>query len=455
MSIFSVEEPYFIDRKPIKLIDFHDKKHLYVKRPPYQRKSVWSRKKQMQLIDSFFRQYYVPRIVLRRVDFAEGRHKYEVVDGQQRIDSIQRFFADQIPLPKSLRGLTPEAGKLYSELPESIKNYVEDLDIGVDVIRKVEDPEDTENQRLVTKVFWRLQQGESLTYMEQEHSKLYSAVRNFVTKYADEIAFDWKSYEHRSTNPDRHPFFEIIDQPNDRMQHLALLVRFLMIELEGRVTDLNYKRFPDLFDRFDGVPLEEFEEKSWVKKCRNHLDKFFRIFKEDTVIKGGGKLKELRQEYFIISTYLLLRHLVEGNFTFGQENYEDFRKFVYSFYQRWKEQDEEDKDIFIFRDSRQQDTDSIIKRDQIIKHAFFESNPHIEHTDPQRLFTEAQRIAIYRRDGGLCQACLEEGLSEEEARVPWTEFEADHIIPHHKGGETSLENGQLLCRRHNRKFGAK
>jgi 5-methylcytosine-specific restriction endonuclease McrA len=125
------------------------------------------------------------------------------------------------------------------------------------------------------------------------------------------------------------------------------------------------------------------------------------------------------------------------------------------FYQRWKKQDEEDSDIFIFRDYRQQDKESVIRRDQIIKQAFFQKNPDITHTDPQRLFTEAQRIAIYRRDKGLCQACLAEGLPAEDARVSWEEFEADHIIPYCKRGETKIENAQLLCRKHNRSLGAK
>jgi len=251
--LFRVKEPYLVEEKPVRLVEFHRKGHLYVKRPPYQRKTVWSDQKQMALIDSFFRQYYVPGIVLRQVDFAEGKFKYEVVDGQQRINSIQRFFSNDISLPKSLRDLTPEAGEYYEGLSDEIKAYVEDLKLNADVLRMVENPKDVRNQRLVIQIFWRLQQGETLTYMEQEHSKIYSAVRNFVVKYADDISFDWKDYLHKETNANRHPFFKIIERPNDRMQHLALLVRFLLIEREKGFTDLGYKNFPTFFDQFDDV----------------------------------------------------------------------------------------------------------------------------------------------------------------------------------------------------------
>lgn len=69
--------------------------------------------------------------------------------------------------------------------------------------------------------------------------------------------------------------------------------------------------------------------------------------------------------------------------------------------------------------------------------------------DEKRCFSEAERISIYRRDKGLCQMCLKEGKSEKEACVGWSEYEADHIITHAKGGPTTIFNGQVLCRYHN------
>ena len=66
----------------------------------------------------------------------------------------------------------------------------------------------------------------------------------------------------------------------------------------------------------------------------------------------------------------------------------------------------------------------------------------------------AERIRIYRRDKGRCQQCLAEGKPPKEAKVPWEEYEADHIVPHSKGGETVPDNAQVLCRYHNRQKGA-
>lgn len=65
--------------------------------------------------------------------------------------------------------------------------------------------------------------------------------------------------------------------------------------------------------------------------------------------------------------------------------------------------------------------------------------------DPQRLYTQNQRMALARQAGFQC-----------EHKLPWwfrcqaRGREADHVIPWSRGGPTTLPNGQWLCRRHNR-----
>ena len=62
--------------------DFHEYPELFVTRPPYQRKNVWSTKKQQSLLDSLFRRYYIPRLVLREVRVGPNEVLKEVVDEQ-------------------------------------------------------------------------------------------------------------------------------------------------------------------------------------------------------------------------------------------------------------------------------------------------------------------------------------------------------------------------------------
>ena len=69
--------------------------------------------------------------------------------------------------------------------------------------------------------------------------------------------------------------------------------------------------------------------------------------------------------------------------------------------------------------------------------------------DNNRAFSELERIIIYRKGKGFCQQCLREGKPESESKVSWTNYQADHVLPHSKGGKTIIENGELLCSYHN------
>ena len=66
---------------------------------------------------------------------------------------------------------------------------------------------------------------------------------------------------------------------------------------------------------------------------------------------------------------------------------------------------------------------------------------------PFRTFTDAQRLAVYERQHGICAIC---GNHFEIG-----EMEADHITPWVEGGKTKEDNCQMLCRECNRRKGKK
>ncbi len=57
-------------------------------------------------------------------------------------------------------------------------------------------------------------------------------------------------------------------------------------------------------------------------------------------------------------------------------------------------------------------------------------------------FTPEQKEAILKRDGYKCVIC---GRGKKEG----VELHVDHIKPKYLGGESTIENGQTLCARHN------
>jgi len=460
--MFNPKTEYDIIVKSFPVRDFHDYPEEFVVRPPYQRKNVWSRKKQQALLDSLFRRYYVPRIVIREVRLDEERTVNEVIDGQQRINTAQRFLADELPLPVSLQDVHPNLARTrYSDLPVDMRKFVDrELRYDADIVKGIDDPRNSEHQKVATEIFWRLQQGESLNYMEVAHSRLSSLARNFVVKYADDIRFDYDTYQPIDSNPDKHPFFGVIERNNNRMQHLALLTRFLILEENGgpaAIRDVNVMEYIDQYQRPGGIGNWALEDMPFAKQVLRNMRVFYETFKDDPMVDENSGMKEFRTEYFIISVYLLLRHLLTY-YVFDDAEKALFHEFVVDFHGRWRARREDDTDILVFSDNRQQTGGEIEVRDRIIRQIFFEYAIEKEHQmltkDARRAFSEAERIRIYRLHNGLCQMCLDEGKPEREARVSWSEYQADHVIPHSKGGPTAVWNAQVLCQYHNAQKGA-
>lgn len=84
--------------------------------PEYQRRQVWDNKKKSRLIESLLMNIPIPPIYLFENDY----NRYEVMDGQQRINSVVDFYKNTLKLTgldswKQFNGLT------YEALPEKVK----------------------------------------------------------------------------------------------------------------------------------------------------------------------------------------------------------------------------------------------------------------------------------------------------------------------------------------------
>ena len=75
-----------------------------------------------------------------------------------------------------------------------------------------------------------------------------------------------------------------------------------------------------------------------------------------------------------------------------------------------------------------------------------------------RVFDKTQKTILYNRqttdarEKGFsnCPDCVLEGKTNKDKIWDYKEMEADHIKAWSKGGPTDLENGQMLCIRHNK-----
>lgn len=460
---FNPKPEYLITEDKIQIKDFFEYRDEYITRPPYQRKSVWSVKKQQSLFDSLFRRFYVPRLVVREVRLSDDRTVKEIIDGQQRITAIQEFFDNKFKLPQTLEDISAELpGKYFKDLSTELRRFVDrELVFNADIVKNIDDPKNRDHQKVATEIFWRLQQGETLNFMEIEHAKLSSLSRNFIVKYSDDETFDYERYEPVDSNPHKHKFFQILGRKNDRMQHLTTMTRFLLIEDANGYADLKDSAVIDFIGKHevpDGIGNYSLENEEFAKACIRNLNEFFSIFENDPMWDEVNGIKELGREYLTISLYFLIRHL-RLNYVVGDPERALIQSFFHKFYERWNKGDQEDTDIERFSNRRQQSRNDLEARDIIFRQIFFdflkEEGAELLTFDKKRVFNEAEKIRIYRRDSGLCQHCVAQEKPENEAQVSWTDYQADHILAHAVGGGTTEENAQVLCRYHNARKGAR
>lgn len=265
-------------------------------------------------MDGLFRRYYIPKLVIREVRLSETQTVNEIIDGQQRIITVQEFFDNQYPLPKSLTDLDNSLpGLYYKDLSVDIRMFIDrSLKYQADIIKDIDKPNDADHQIIATEIFWRLQQGESLNYMEVAHAQLSSLTRNFIVKYSDDQTFNYQSYEPIDNNPDKLPFFSLLSVDNIRMKHLQFMARFIMIERGNGYADLSDRRIENFINRYkqeDGIGNHDYDKEPEAIATLKTLRVFYEIFKDDPMLDETSGIKELSVEYFIISIYLLIRHL--------------------------------------------------------------------------------------------------------------------------------------------------
>jgi hypothetical protein len=81
------------------------------------------------------------------------------------------------------------------------------------------------------------------------------------------------------------------------------------------------------------------------------------------------------------------------------------------------------------------------------------TNAIVTELDPDRLFTPQQRFQMWKKQNGICPAT---GKTIPQDEINNHElWNADHIVAWVLGGETTVENGQLVCASYNKSKGKK
>ncbi|WP_186056166.1 DUF262 domain-containing protein [Burkholderia gladioli] len=155
------------------ITDFIKKDRWVNIRPEYQRRLVWDRTKKSRLIESLLMNVPVPPIFL----FEHDLNRYEVMDGQQRLNAIMEFYTNRFKL-HGLEKWDQLNGKSYGDLPPRIQRGLDRRRISATVLMSESTSSNDQAQSLRRLVFERLNTGGQSLNAQELRNSMYSGLFN-------------------------------------------------------------------------------------------------------------------------------------------------------------------------------------------------------------------------------------------------------------------------------------
>lgn len=144
----------------------------------YQREVIWSRKQQLELLDSIIKDIDIPKLYLVEVKDSE-QYDYECIDGKQRMTTILNFFkpdsTEESPLTVEVVGKNYTYAELKSKHP-TIANDIDKYVLSFTIYRAFHD-----DGEFVRQIFRRLQLGVRLNSGELLKTRT-GTIKDFIYK---------------------------------------------------------------------------------------------------------------------------------------------------------------------------------------------------------------------------------------------------------------------------------
>jgi len=252
-------------------------------RPEYQRRLRWTTAQKSKLIESLLLNIPIPPVFLYESEAA----RYEVMDGQQRLNAVREFLAGDFSLA-SLIVLKPLNGVRYSRCPPRIKRALDRASLSAIVLLLESDAESAQNRLTMTDmrrfIFDRLNTGGTKLNPQEIRNAINPGSFNRVileltrhelfTKVFDIPPYTEADPNDYYENPKRQKnglyssmgdcqivlrYFALKDDENIRGSMRSILDRAMELKVTDEQADTlkqeYIERFSFLHDLFDGKPF--------------------------------------------------------------------------------------------------------------------------------------------------------------------------------------------------------
>lgn len=413
------------------------RQQMLVVNPEYQRGSVWTPSQKKKLVDSVLRGYPIPLLYLHHIRQTAGKlvsERYEVIDGQQRINALSEFrdgaFKLFDPIADEEEARFPSfiknqpcawGGKTYDELSDELRPLF--LQTSLRIVRI-----ETHDANEARDLFVRLQAGMPLNSQEKRDA-WPGQFTDFILRLGGKAGID---------RYPGHDFFNVLlgaRHTKDRGKVRQLAAQIAVLYFSRRETqgsgfrDINAAALDDFYYEHLAFDAEAYE----TKRLLGILDKITALLRDRKRPKILGH-EAIHLVLFVDTLFDDYTRSWEGKLSTA------FDSFRETFAQAKTTRDSANPSEYWLRYGvltrvNSDRGESIQKR-----HEFFATKmreliqPDLK--DPQRLFGQLEKELIYYRDRKRCAVCSSD--------VVWNEGEYHHVDQHSYGGKTVLDNGCLV-----------
>ena len=141
----------------------------------------WDRKKKSLLILSGIQGIIIPGIFAKETINEKGDTIWEVLDGKQRLTTLNSFLNDEFKLDKTLP--KEYANKKFSELDEETQNIIKNVEIVVNIYQDI-----TEEETEI--IFCRLNNGQKLSNDNIYRAHMGQELRTFIDEAINKPFFE-------------------------------------------------------------------------------------------------------------------------------------------------------------------------------------------------------------------------------------------------------------------------
>lgn len=410
---------------------------MLVVNPEYQRGVVWTSAQKKRLVDSVRRGYPIPLIYLHQIRQTAGKlvsERYEVIDGQQRINALSDFHEGAFKLFDPVKDEAearfpdfikkhpcPWAGLSFEDLHEDLQTQFLNTQLRIVQI-------ETHDSNEARDLFVRLQAGMPLNSQEKRDA-WPGQFTDFILKLGGKAGL---------ARYPGHDFFNTLmrgkkSQDRGKLRQLAAQIAMLYFTRRNKgqnvFCDINAPAIDDFYYENLGFESDALD----ARRLFAILDKLTHLLADQKRPKVVG--------HEAIHLVLLVDSLLDDYTRSWESNFAPaFDSFREQFALGKKTRDDTTPSEYWLRygvfTRVNSDRGDVIDR----RHEFFSLKmrgflqPKLK--DSQRLFGELEREIIYYRDKKQCAVC--------DAEVIWREAEIHHVEEHTKGGATTHENGVLV-----------